>query len=147
MPDYRDKTSDFCEFLRPHFENSFPYVLLLLSIPSSKMSRNMFKLCHKVRNGQIYPLEVQAFQNFYLNSNFAFNFRLSKIYSFNPFLKSTLGLYVFESIWQETKIQFEKSEFNFENFTLSSLSSVAINVNICEHRVFTTLNQPRLITV
>ena len=33
----------------------------------------------------------------------AFNFRLSKTYSFNPPLKSTLGLYVFESLWEETK--------------------------------------------
>ena len=29
-------------------------------------------------------------------------------------MKNTLGLYVFENFGQETKIQFEKSELNFE---------------------------------
>ena len=32
------------------------------------------------------------------NQNLAVNFRLSKTYSFNPSLKSTLGLYAFESL-------------------------------------------------
>ena len=42
---------------------------------------------------------------------------LSKTYSFNPSIKNTLGLYVFENFGRETKIKFEKSEFNFEQLT------------------------------
>ena len=133
MADYRDKTSPFCEFLSHIFKIVFPKYIFFFSIPSSKVSRNTCKLSHKVRNGQIYPLEVQILsiskKNFKLK--LAFNFRLSKTYSFNPSLKSTLVLYVFERLWQETKILFEKSKLNFVNFTWSLLSSVAINVNIC----------------
>ena len=38
------------------------------------------------------------------NESFNFIFWLSKTYSFNPSLKNTLGLYVFKSLRQETKI-------------------------------------------
>ena len=80
------------------------------------MSRNMCKLRHKVRNGQNLPKggpNFRHFQSGFSNKFFAFHFRLSKTYSINPSLKKTLGLYVFESLRQETKISFEKSEFNF----------------------------------
>ena len=87
----------------------------------------MCKLRHKVRNGHLYPMKVQISS---ISKRFDFNFRLSKTYSFNPSLKNTLGLYIFKSLRQETKILFDKSEFNSENFTWSLLSRVAINVNI-----------------
>ena len=40
------------------------------------------------------------------------------MYSFNPSLKNTPGLYILESLRQETKILFEKSEFNSENLAV-----------------------------
>ena len=39
---------------------------------------------------------------------------LSKTYSFDPSIKNTLGLYVFENFGRETKFFFEKSELNYE---------------------------------
>ena len=35
--------------------------------------------------------------------------------------ENTLGLYVFENFWQETKILFEKSKFNFEQSTCTQI--------------------------
>ena len=93
----------------------------------------MCKFRHKVRNCYFYPIKVQISsisKLFFSNSSFDFNFRISKKYSFNPSLKNTLWLYIFESLRHETKILFEKSEFNSENFTCYLLSSVAINVNV-----------------
>ena len=48
------------------------------------------------------------------------------MYSFNPSLKNTLGLYVFESLRQEKLILFEKSQISLSPL----LSSVAINVDL-----------------
>ena len=73
-----------------------------------------------------WKYKFQACQKFFSNWSFDLNLRLSKTYSFNTSLRNTLGLYVFESLRQETKILFEKSEFHSENFTWSLLSSVAI---------------------
>ena len=61
-----------------------------------------------------FKSNFQLFQSCFSNKNFYFHSRLSKIYSFNPSLKNTLGLYVFGNFGQETKILFEKSEINFE---------------------------------
>ena len=52
------------------------------------------------------------------------------MYSFNPSLKNTLGLYIFKSLRQERKILFEKYEFNSENFTWSLFCSFAIHINV-----------------
>ena len=98
------------------------------------MSRNMCKLCHKVRNGQIYPLKVQISsikQN--LNFNFSLNFRLSKTYSFNPSLKSALGLYGFESLRQETK-------FNLKNLNSTLKMSLGPYLAVCHKRQSTILS-------
>ena len=77
----------------------------------------MCKLRHKVCNGENIPPEIkfQAFLILFFKLNLYFHFRLSKTYSFNPSLNNTLGLYVFENHGRETKIYFEKSEFNSEN--------------------------------
>ena len=71
----------------------------------------MCKVRHKVCNGQIYPLKIkfQAFTILY------FHFRLSKTYSFNPSIKNTLGLNVFENFGRETK------------FNLKNLNSILNN--------------------
>ena len=63
------------------------------------MSRNMCKLCHKVRNGHFYPMKVQvsSISKVFSNKNLDFNFRLLKTYSFNPSLKNTLRLYVLKA--------------------------------------------------
>ena len=68
---------------------------------------------------------------------FAFHFRLSKTYSINPPLKSTLGLYIFKSLKQETKMLFLKSELNFLSFTLQWQNeswSIGIGTTICISR-------------
>ena len=79
----------------------------------------MCKLRHKVRNSQNLPHGSTNFEHFQLNfSNkcFSFCFRLLKTYSINPSLKNTLGLYVFESLIEEEKINLKfKFELNFES--------------------------------
>ena len=77
----------------------------------------MCKLRCKVRNGPNIPPEnqISSFSNlFFSNQNLYFHLRLSKTYSLIPSLKNTLGLYGFENFGRETKIDFEKSELNFE---------------------------------
>ena len=92
------------------------------------MSRNMCKLCHKVHNGHFYHIKVQMSRIIILG--FHFFLRLSKTYSINPYLKNTLGLYIFERLRQETKILFEKSELNFSSFTWTLLCSGKMNGDI-----------------
>ena len=48
----RTKLVLFVNFWDPIFKTVFPKILFLSSILNLKMSRNMYKLCHKLRNGQ-----------------------------------------------------------------------------------------------
>ena len=41
--------------VRPHLQNNFPWSIFLFSILKFKMSRNMYKLCQKLRSGQNIP--------------------------------------------------------------------------------------------
>ena len=50
-----DKTSSPSGFLRPDFQNSFPYIQFWFSTLSSIMSRNVWKLRHKLHNKQYLP--------------------------------------------------------------------------------------------
>ena len=65
LADSGDKTSCSGRFLRPHFQNSFPHTFFLFSTLNSKMSRDMFKLCHKVLTAKIYPINVQILQTIF----------------------------------------------------------------------------------
>ena len=67
LADSGDKTSSSCRFLRPHYEISFPYTICFTL--NSKMSRNMCKLHHKVRNGQNLPHICQNFRKYFSKSN------------------------------------------------------------------------------
>ena len=74
MADSWVKTSLSGRFLRPHFQNSFP-LTFVCSTQNSKMYRNMCNLRHKVRNGQNLPhYESSNFTNFFLKSDFTYNF-------------------------------------------------------------------------
>ena len=73
LADSGDKTSSPGRFLRPHFQNSFPWTIFLFSTPNSKMSRNTRKLHHKVRNGQNLPHESLNFTIKFFQSNFTYN--------------------------------------------------------------------------
>ena len=63
------------------------------------------------------------------------------------FDENALGLYIFESLRQETKILFEKSEFNFSSFTWSSLCSGKMNLDlvICSSFFIQLLMYPSLL--
>ena len=93
----------FSTSLRPHFQNTFPWIFFLFSTLNSRMSRNMCKLDHKVRKVQSLPHASPNFKHFqsgFSNRNFGFDLRLLKTYSINPSLKNTLWLYVFKSLRQ-----------------------------------------------
>ena len=54
------------------FKTVLPKYFLLFSNLNSKMSRNMCKLQHKVRNGHFYPMEVQISSIFNLGFKIKF---------------------------------------------------------------------------
>ena len=64
-------------FLRRIFKSLkfkvFPEQFGLFTTLNSKMSRNMRKMCHKVRNGQNLPHESPNFTNYFFKSNFTYN--------------------------------------------------------------------------
>ena len=61
-------------FWDPIFKTVFPIFLLLFSTLNSKMSRNMCKLCHKVRKVQNLPHKSPHFTNYSFCSHFTYNF-------------------------------------------------------------------------
>ena len=67
------------------FKSVFPKQLFLFSILHSKLSRNMCKLCHKVRNGQNLPYESPNFRNHFFLSNFT-----DSLVHFSTSLETTL---------------------------------------------------------
>ena len=72
LADSGDQTTSFGRFLRPDFQNSFPYFLFFSTL-NSKMSRKMRKMRHKVLNGQNLPNESPNFTNNFFQSNFTYN--------------------------------------------------------------------------
>ena len=64
--DSRNKTNSSCRFLRPHLKKQFfQKKILLFSFLTSRMSRKMCKLRHRVRNGKNLPHESPNFENFH----------------------------------------------------------------------------------
>ena len=88
----------------------------LFSSLNSRTSKNMCKLRHQISNGKNLSHGSPNFKHFqskFSNKIFAFHFRLTKTQRNNPSLENAQGLYVFESMRQETKIELKKSELNF----------------------------------
>ena len=82
-------------------------MIFLFSTVNSKMSRNMCKLCHKVRNSHFYPMKVQISsisKVFFLIEIFILILGFQKRTASIRLLKNTLGLYVFKNLKQETQI-------------------------------------------
>ena len=95
LADYRDKTSNFCEFLR-HVALNFSFCFLFQALTCLETCVKCITKCVKAKF-TLLKSKIQAFKKKF-KKKLLFNFRLSKTNSFKPSLKSSLGLYVFESL-------------------------------------------------
>ena len=106
----------------------------LFSIQSSQLSRNMCKLCVKLRNATIYPPWVWFFQNFFSSKMYSspiWNARLAPKVTFEPYQWEESGIFLIRGL----------KSHNFE-YTLPTLVDALIFQENGLAITFTWQNKP-----